>query len=89
MMETVVACAAQDPRSTGIVGDDRIEELIEDLRDRHTVVIITHNLQQAARVSRHMAFCHLGERFEHGETSEISSNPRECRTQDYVGGRYG
>jgi len=76
--------SALDPIATA-----RIEELIHELRGRYAIVIVTHNLQQAARVSQRTAFFHLGDLVEHGETSEIFTNPRVPRTQDYITGRYG
>ena len=77
-------CSALDPIATA-----RIEELIHELRDRYAIAIVTHNMQQAARVSQRTAFFHLGELVEYGKTSEIFTNPREQRTQDYITGRYG
>ncbi|WP_324809551.1 phosphate ABC transporter ATP-binding protein PstB [Sphingomonas sp. LY29] len=77
-------CSALDPIATA-----RIEELIHDLRGRYAIAIVTHNMQQAARVSQRTAFFHLGELVEYGKTSEIFTNPREQRTQDYITGRYG
>jgi len=77
-------CSALDPIATA-----RIEELIHELRGRYAIVIVTHNMQQAARVSQRTAFFHLGELVEYGKTSEIFTNPREQRTQDYITGRYG
>ena len=77
-------CSALDPIATA-----RIEELIHELRGRYAIAIVTHNMQQAARVSQRTAFFHLGELVEYGETSEIFTNPREQRTQDYITGRYG
>jgi phosphate transport system ATP-binding protein len=76
--------SALDPIATA-----RIEELIHDLRGRYAIVIVTHNMQQAARVSQRTAFFHLGRLVEYGETSQIFTNPREPRTQDYITGRYG
>ena len=67
----------------------RIEELIHELRGRYAIVIVTHNMQQAARVSQRTAFFHLGELVEYGDTPEIFTNPRVPRTQDYITGRYG
>ena len=78
------ATSALDPISTA-----KIEELIHELRERFTIVIVTHNMQQAARVSQRTAFFHLGELVEFGNTSEIFTNPREQRTRDYITGRYG
>ncbi len=77
-------CSALDPIATA-----RIEELIHELRGRYAIVIVTHNMQQAARVSQRTAFFHLGDLVEYGETSEIFTNPRETRTKDYITGRYG
>jgi phosphate transport system ATP-binding protein len=77
-------CSALDPIATA-----KIEELIHELRGRYAIVIVTHNMQQAARVSQRTAFFHLGNLIEYGETSEIFTNPREMRTKDYITGRYG
>ena len=77
-------CSALDPIATA-----RIEELIHDLRGRYAIVIVTHNMQQAARVSQKTAFFHLGELVEYGDTNDIFTNPREPRTTDYITGRYG
>jgi phosphate transport system ATP-binding protein len=76
--------SALDPISTA-----RIEELIHELRDQFTIVIVTHNMQQAARVSQRTAFFHLGELIEVGATAQIFTNPKVQRTQDYITGRYG
>jgi phosphate transport system ATP-binding protein len=77
-------CSALDPIATA-----KIEELIHELRGRYAIAIVTHNMQQAARVSQRTAFFHLGQMVEYGKTSEIFTNPRERRTQDYITGRYG
>jgi len=77
-------CSALDPIATA-----KIEELIHELRGRYAIAIVTHNMQQAARVSQRTAFFHLGELVEYGKTSEIFTNPRVPRTQDYITGRYG
>jgi phosphate transport system ATP-binding protein len=77
-------CSALDPIATA-----KIEELIHELRGRYAIVIVTHNMQQAARVSQRTAFFHLGNLVEYGETTEIFTNPRETRTKDYITGRYG
>ncbi len=77
-------CSALDPIATA-----RIEELIHDLRGRYAIVIVTHNMQQAARVSQRTAFFHLGNIVEYGATTDIFTNPRESRTKDYITGRYG
>ncbi|MDI1296862.1 MAG: phosphate ABC transporter ATP-binding protein PstB [bacterium] len=77
-------CSALDPIATA-----KIEELIHELRGRYAIVIVTHNMQQAARVSQRTAFFHLGEMVEYGVTSDIFTNPRMERTKDYITGRYG
>jgi phosphate transport system ATP-binding protein len=78
------ATSALDPISTA-----KIEELIHELRERFSIVIVTHNMQQAARISENTAFFHLGELIEFGRTSDIFTNPRQQRTKDYITGRYG
>ena len=77
-------CSALDPVATA-----RIEELIDELRKRYGIVIVTHSMQQAARVSQRTAFFHLGNLIEMGETEQIFTNPREKRTEDYITGRFG
>jgi phosphate transport system ATP-binding protein len=77
-------CSALDPIATA-----RIEELIDELRGRYAIAIVTHNMQQAARVSQRTAFFHLGVLVEYGRTEDIFTNPREERTSDYITGRYG
>jgi phosphate transport system ATP-binding protein len=77
-------CSALDPIATA-----KIEELIHELKGRYAIVIVTHNMQQAARVSQRTAFFHLGSLIEFGATSDIFTNPREERTKDYITGRYG
>src|SRR5215213_1534611 len=77
-------CSALDPIATA-----KIEELIHELRGRYAIAIVTHNMQQAARVSQRTAFFHLGELVEYGKTSEIFTKPCQQRTQDYITGRYG
>ena len=76
--------SALDPISTA-----KIEDLVQELKDRYTIVMVTHNMQQAARVSDKTAFFLTGETVEFGETSQIFSNPRDKRTEDYVSGRFG
>jgi phosphate transport system ATP-binding protein len=76
--------SALDPISTG-----KIENLIEELKLDFTIVIVTHNMQQAARISQHTAFMYLGELIEFGPTSRIFMNPGKKQTQDYVTGRFG
>jgi len=78
------ATSALDPISTA-----KVEELIHELREEFTIVIVTHNMQQAARVSQRTAFFHLGELVELGKTSDIFTNPHEQRTKDYITGRFG
>ncbi|MEB3415072.1 phosphate ABC transporter ATP-binding protein PstB [Alteriqipengyuania sp. WL0013] len=77
-------CSALDPIATA-----KIEELIAELRNRFAIVIVTHSMQQAARVSQRTAFFHLGKMVEYGPTDDIFTNPREERTKDYITGRYG
>ena len=77
-------CSALDPVATA-----RIEELIDELRKRYCIIIVTHSMQQAARVSQRTAFFHLGDVVELGDTSQIFTNPREKRTEDYITGRFG
>ncbi len=77
-------CSALDPIATS-----RIEELIHELGDRYTIVIVTHNMQQAARVSQETGFMLLGELVEFGPTQTIFTAPSDQRTEDYVTGRYG
>ena len=77
-------CSALDPISTA-----KIEELIDELKHDYTIAIVTHNMQQAARVSEHTAFMYLGELVEFDDTSKIFTAPRDSRTQDYITGRFG
>jgi phosphate transport system ATP-binding protein len=77
-------CSALDPIATSI-----IEELIDELKQNFTIVIVTHNMQQAARVSDRTAFFHLGDLIEIGTTNEVFTNPKLKRTEDYITGRYG
>jgi phosphate transport system ATP-binding protein len=76
--------SALDPLATS-----KIEDLILELKKEYTIVIVTHNMQQAARVSDHTAFFYLGELVEFGSTSRIFTNPSRKRTEDYVTGRFG
>jgi phosphate transport system ATP-binding protein len=76
--------SALDPISTL-----KIEELINELKEKYTIVIVTHNMQQAARVSDYTAFMYMGELIEMGTTSELFTNPRKKQTEDYITGRYG
>ena len=77
-------CSALDPIATS-----KIEELIDELRENFTIVIVTHSMQQAARVSQRTAFFHLGELVEVGNTEQIFTNPKDTRTQGYITGRFG
>ncbi|TKI04463.1 phosphate ABC transporter ATP-binding protein PstB [Martelella alba] len=77
-------CSALDPISTG-----RVEELISELKADYTVVIVTHNMQQAARCSDHTAFMYLGELIEFSDTDSIFTAPKNKQTEDYITGRYG
>jgi phosphate transport system ATP-binding protein len=77
-------CSALDPIATA-----RVEELIDELRSNYTIVIVTHSMQQAARVSQRTAFFHLGELVEVGDTEQIFTNPRHPLTQGYITGRFG
>ena len=77
-------CSALDPIATA-----KIEELIRELRDKYTIVIVTHNMQQASRVSDKTAFFYVGELIEFGETAQLFNRPRERQTEDYITGRFG
>jgi phosphate transport system ATP-binding protein len=77
-------CSALDPIATA-----QVEELIDDLRKNYSVVIVTHSMQQAARVSQKTAFFHLGNLVEYGETGKIFTNPEDPRTESYISGRIG
>jgi phosphate transport system ATP-binding protein len=77
-------CSALDPISTA-----KVEELIDELSSDYTIAIVTHNMQQAARVSQFTAFMYLGEMVEFDETSKVFTSPRDKRTQDYITGRFG
>jgi phosphate transport system ATP-binding protein len=77
-------CSALDPASTA-----RIEELIKELREKYSILIVTHNMQQAARVSDQTAFMYQGELVEHAITRQIFNNPKQKLTEDYIMGRFG
>ncbi len=77
-------CSALDPVATA-----KIEDLILELRENYTIVIVTHNMQQAARIADYTAFFLMGELIEYGETAQIFENPRDKRTEDYITGRFG
>ena len=77
-------CSALDPIATA-----RIEELIEELRKNYTIIIVTHSMQQAARVSQQTAFFHLGDLVEVGKTDDLFVKPKQQKTQDYITGRFG
>jgi len=77
-------CSALDPRATA-----RIEDLIQELRERYTIVIVTHNMQQAGRISDHTAFLYEGDLVEFGPTNRIFTQPKKKKTEDYITGRFG
>jgi phosphate transport system ATP-binding protein len=77
-------CSALDPIATL-----KIEELIGELKERYTIIIVTHNMQQAGRVSDSTAFFYMGELIEHGSTKQIFTNPEQKQTEDYITGRFG
>ena len=77
-------CSALDPIATA-----RVEELMQELKKNYTIIVVTHNMQQAARVSQKTAFFHLGHLIEFGNTEEIFTSPNEIKTQDYITGRFG
>ena len=77
-------CSALDPIATA-----QVEQLIDELRSRYSVVIVTHSMQQAARVSQRTAFFHMGNLVEYGETGHIFTNPSDPRTESYITGRIG
>ena len=77
-------CSARDTNATA-----RLEDLMEELRESYASVIVTHSMQQAARVSQRTAYFHLGDLIEVGETDRIFTNPRHKLTEDYITGRFG
>lgn len=77
-------CSALDPIATAI-----IEELIDELRSQYSIAIVTHSMQQAARVSQRTAYFHMGDLIEIGDTNDIFTNPRHELTEDYITGRFG
>jgi phosphate transport system ATP-binding protein len=77
-------CSALDPIATG-----KIEDLIDELRQQYSIAIVTHSMQQAARVSQRTAYFHLGDLIEVGLTDQVFTNPRHKLTQDYITGRFG
>jgi phosphate transport system ATP-binding protein len=77
-------CSALDPIATA-----KIEELLRELRERYTIAIVTHNMQQAARVADWTAFLYQGELIEYGKTATLFTRPRQKRTEDYITGRFG
>ena len=77
-------CSALDPIATA-----KIERLVDDLKENYTIIMVTHSMQQAARISEHTAFFHLGRIVEYGRTEQIFTNPKLQQTQDYITGRFG
>lgn len=77
-------CSALDPIATA-----KIEELIDELKQKYTIIIVTHSMQQAARVSSNTAFFHLGKIIEYGNTKQIFTSPKNKKTEDYITGRFG
>ena len=77
-------CSALDPISTA-----KVEELIDEMSEKYTIAIVTHNMQQAVRVSQYTAFMYLGELIEYGPTKRVFTNPEKKQTQDYITGRFG
>jgi phosphate transport system ATP-binding protein len=77
-------CSALDPISTA-----KVEELIDELKEKYTIAIVTHNMQQAARISEFTAFMYLGELIEFGSTTKLFTTPEKLQTQDYITGRFG
>jgi phosphate transport system ATP-binding protein len=77
-------CSALDPISTA-----KVEELIEELKSYYCIAVVTHNMQQAARVSDYTGFMYLGEMVEYGLTDEVFTSPKDKRTEDYITGRFG
>jgi phosphate transport system ATP-binding protein len=77
-------CSALDPIATA-----KVEELMDELREHYSIAIVTHSMQQAARVSQRTAYFHLGDLIEVGDTDQIFTNPRHALTEDYITGRFG
>jgi phosphate transport system ATP-binding protein len=77
-------CSALDPVATS-----KIEDLIDELKGAYSIIIVTHNMQQAARVSDNTAFMYLGKLIEYGETTAMFTNPKVKKTMEYVTGRFG
>jgi len=77
-------CSTLDPQATA-----RVEELMRELKNKYTIIIVTHNMQQAARVSDETGFMLLGEMIEFAQTTQIFTAPQDKRTEDYITGRYG
>ena len=77
-------CSALDP-----IASAKIEELMDELKNEYTIIIVTHSMQQAARVSDYTAFMYMGKMIEHDSTNKIFTNPSEKMTEDYITGRYG
>ena len=77
-------CSALDPIATA-----KVEKLIDELCQNYTIIIVTHSMQQAARISQNTAFFHLGRIIEYGGTNDIFTNPQSTQTQNYITGRFG
>ena len=88
-VEPEVLLMDEPTSALGPISTSKIEELAMELKDRYTIVIVTHNMQQAVRISDHTAFFLLGELVEYGETEKLFSQPRDKRTEDYITGRFG
>ena len=88
-VEPEVLLMDEPPSALDPISTSKIEELAMELKDRYTIVIVTHNMQQAVRISDHTAFFLLGELVEYGETEKLFSQPRDKRTEDYITGRFG
>ena len=87
--EQIKSCQVAPLRKSLARSAAQVEELIDELRSQFSVVIVTHSMQQAARVSQKTAFFHLGNLVEYGETGQIFTNPKDPRTESYISGRIG
>jgi phosphate transport system ATP-binding protein len=89
VIEPAVVLMDEPTSALDPISSSKIEELMFDLKKNYTIVIVTHNIQQAARISDHTAFFYIGELIEYGATKEIFTNPKNERTQNYITGRFG